>query len=287
MTTNSPGPGLIDYWCNGFTPKYLSEWTRGLSHSALGLVQRLTPRFVEPDEFIARLDEANVAAVVIPGVKDRVPAGHIPFTDAEPPVDEIVELAEKYPGRIYGMYSLDPGDGMNGVRALEECVRNHGFVAAHIHTHSWDRPLDHRDYYPFYAKCEELGVAVVAQVGHSAAIAPSECGKPMTLDRAAIYFQGVNFVLSHTGWPWVDEALAMVQKHPNCYLGTATYLPKFMPGGVMDYARKRGIGKVMLGTGFPMTTGAELNEQLDASDLSDEAKFGLKEGAARAAFRFE
>ena len=109
----------------------------------------------------------------------------------------------------------------------------------------------------------------------------------MSADRAAIYFQGVNFVLSHTGWPWVDEALAMVQKHPNCYLGTATYLPRFMPAGVMDYARKRGVGKVMLGTGFPMTTGAELIEQVGDLDLSPEATHGLLEGAARAAFRFE
>ena len=54
----------------------------------------------------------------------------------------------------------------------------------------------------------------------------------------------------------------------------------------MDFARKRGIGKVVLGTGFPMVTGAEIMEQMQALDMSEPAKYGLIEGAARAAFRF-
>ena len=38
---------------------------------------------------------------------------------------------------------------------------------------------------------------------------------PIGIDRPAIYFRDVNFVLSHTGHPWENEAINMALKFPN------------------------------------------------------------------------
>jgi len=275
---------MIDYWCNGFTPEFEAAWRKGLQNSPLKIKEQLLIGFADPEDFVARMDSDGVDAVLVPSVHERAPATHIPFTDVEPQMEVIAELSRTYAGRIHGLYSIDPGDGMKGVRALEKSVRDYGFLGAHIHTHSWDKRLDDRDFYPYYAKCEELGVAVVAQVGHSAGIMPSECGLPFTLDRPAIYFQGVRFVLSHTGWPWVDDAIAMAWKHANCYIGTATHQPRFWEDSLVKFLAGRGRGKVMLGTGFPVLLHAPILAQVDDLPLSDEARHALVHGAAAEAF---
>lgn len=264
--------GLIDYWCNGFTPDRRVEWEKGLSGSPINFSEQLADAFAEPEVFIAGMDAAGVQTVLVPSVKDRLPAGHIPFSDVEPELEATAALAAQFPGRVQGLFSLDPGEATAGVRRLEMSVRELGFVGAHVHTHSWGRRLDHRDYYPYYAKCEELGVPIVLQVGHSAGLAPSEQGRPFTADRPAIYFKDLKFVLSHTGWPWVDEAIAMAWKHPNVYVGTATHQPKYWEPAFTNFALGRGRNKVLIGSGFPVLRHAQLMEQVDALGAKPEVR---------------
>lgn len=277
-----PTRGLVDYWCNGFTPDRRVEWERGLDNSPINFSDALGGAFMEAEAFVAQMDRDGVSTVMVPSRDQRKPAAHIPFTDVEPEIDATAELMERFPGRVVGLYSIDPNEAMRGVRGLERCVTELGFRGAHIHTHSWDRRLDHRDYYPYYAKCEELGVPVVMQVGHSAGLAPSESGRPFTADRAAIYFKGLNLILSHTGWPWVDEAIAMAWKHPNVYVGTATHQPKYWTQAFTEFALGRGRGKVLLGTGFPVLRHAQLLEQVDGLGARPEVRDAIvHDNAAR------
>jgi len=274
--------GLIDYWCNGFTPDCAIEWDRGLAVSPITFSEQAASAFLPPGEFVAGMDRDGVQAVLVPSVVERVVAGHSPFTDVEPDADATARIAAEHPGRVFGLYSIDPGNATKGVRDLERCVRDLGFVGAQIHTHSWDRRLDDRDYYPYYAKCEELGVPVVMQVGHSASTAPSENGRPFSADRPAIYFSGLTFVLSHTGWPWIDEAIAMAWKHANVHLGTATHQPRHWSAELKDFAAGRGKHKVLAGTGFPVLRHRQLLDQLDGLGLTDAARQAIvHDNAAR------
>ncbi|HEX5606351.1 MAG TPA: amidohydrolase family protein, partial [Candidatus Binatia bacterium] len=51
------------------------------------------------------------------------------------------------------------------VKELERCIKELGFVAVATSAHSAGRNLDHPDFYPFYAKAQELGVPVCVHVG--------------------------------------------------------------------------------------------------------------------------
>ncbi len=280
-----PSCGLIDYWCNGFTPDRGAEWAKGLSNSPINFSAQVAAAFLSPDEFVAAMDRDGVRAVLVPSMIERVVQGHSPFSDVEPDAEATAAIVARFPGRVYGLYSIDPGNATKGVRDLERCVREYGFVGAQIHTHSWDKRLDDRDYYPYYAKCEELGVPVVMQVGHSASRAASENGRPFGADRPAIYFDALTFVLSHTGWPWVDEAIAMAWKHPNVYLGTATHQPRYWSQELKDFAGGRGRHKVLVGTGFPVLRHAQVIEQIDELGYSDTARDAIVHTNASRVFR--
>ena len=56
---------------------------------------------------------------------------------------------------------------MQGLRDLESAVQDHGFVGAHLYPHWFGLAPDHAKYYPYYAKCCELDIPIMMQVGHN------------------------------------------------------------------------------------------------------------------------
>ena len=166
--------------------------------------------------------------------------------------EETEKLVARWPGRFAALALVDPrARDARRARHARRASPTRGCVGCYLHTHSWDRRLDHADYYPYYAACADAGVPVAVQAGTSGGLMPSECGRPISIDRPALYFRDTPFVLSHLGWPWCDEAIAMALKFPNVYLGTGAYPPRHWPTAVVDFLRGPGRAKVMFATNFP------------------------------------
>lgn len=70
--------------------------------------------------------------------------------------DELESMAAEHPGRFAAALVADPTTGMAGVRDARVRLEEPYVVGLWIHTHSWDRTLDHADRYPWYALCSEL-----------------------------------------------------------------------------------------------------------------------------------
>jgi predicted TIM-barrel fold metal-dependent hydrolase len=286
--TRAASEGWIDYWCNGFAPAMRERWDAAID--AQGIPLRVHPgpddNFIDPAGMLARMDQLGVATLVLPSAEpptvDDDPTEYTLFTT---PPSEIASLHKDYPGRFAGLVSIDPCGGMEGVEAAAQTLARPGFVGLHLHTHSFDRRFDDRDLYPYYALASDAAVPVVVQAGTSGGRMASECGRPIGIDRPALYFDRVNFVLSHTGWPWVDEALAMALKHPNVFLGTAAYPPHHWSAELVRFIRGAGRGKAMLGTSYPVVGHARALERLEALELDAESEAALVSGAARRVFR--
>jgi predicted TIM-barrel fold metal-dependent hydrolase len=153
-----------------------------------------------------------------------------------------------------------------------------------IHTHSWDRRFDHPDYYPYYALAADLDVPVAMQAGTSGGLMASECGQPIGIDRPAMYFPDTRFVLSHTGWPWVAECVAMALKFPNVFLGTGAYPPRHWDPAVVSFIKGPGRRKVLFGSNFPTVGHTKALEQVAELGLDDETRSALLGGTARRVF---
>jgi predicted TIM-barrel fold metal-dependent hydrolase len=162
---------------------------------------------------------------------------------------QIGALTRKYPGRVYGLGDYDPFDIRGSLRKLERDVREHDYKGVYVHIYGYDIGLDHRKMYPLYAKCDELGIPVAMQVGHVLEAMPSEHGRPMQLDRIACDFPNLTIVGTHTGWPWVDEMIAVATKWPNIYLNISAWLPKYFGPGLLAFMRsKSGAEKTLFGS---------------------------------------
>jgi predicted TIM-barrel fold metal-dependent hydrolase len=279
--------GWIDYWCNAFTPDRRALWDAAIQAQGIPLKVRRdeADSFADADTMLARMDELAIDTLVLPSAKVPVNAGPTEYERFTTTEADVRTLAEANPGRFAGAVTIDPTEGIAGVERAREALALGCFVALHVHTHSWDRPFDHRDYYPYYALAAEKRVPVVMQAGTSGGLMASECGRPIGIDRPALYFRGVDFVLSHTGWPWVDEAIAMAQKHPNVFLGTAAFPPHHWSTDLVRFIGGAGRGKVMLGTSFPVVGHRHALSRLDSLELAAEARAALLEGTARRVFR--
>jgi predicted TIM-barrel fold metal-dependent hydrolase len=278
--------GMIDSWTNSFLPDRQALWDASLEAQGVPIKLRRDEQdsFCDVEAMVARMDEIGMASLILPVCDLPAHAGITDYEGFATRVDEMDAMSAAHPGRFVGQWSIDPREGSKGLDRAREMAAKPWVVALHTHTHSFDLSFDHADYYPFYALAHELGLPFVMQAGTSGGRLPSACGHPIGIDRPAIYFPQVNFVLSHTGWPWVDEAVAMALKFSNVYLGTASLPPKRWHASLVNFIRGPGRRKTMFGTSFPTVGHRHALAQLEALDLDPEIAAAVMGGTARNVF---
>lgn len=224
-----------------------------------------------PDEMVALMDEAGVDKHCIVQFIMRSYREDRMIVDVRP--EEVAEVIRAYPNRFIGFAGINPQRGMDGVREMERSIKELGFKAAYLHIYGFDIPINHRRLYPFYAKCEELGVPVSMQIGHSAESMPSEHARPILLDNIALDFPGLVIVGTHTGWPWTEEMIAMAWKHENVYIGMDAHMPKFWDESLLRFIKTRGQDKAIWGTNGPTAfTHSHILPQVDELNLKPHIK---------------
>ncbi|MEM7353813.1 MAG: amidohydrolase family protein, partial [Acidobacteriota bacterium] len=159
------------------------------------------------------------------------------------------------------------------MRHVERAVKELGFVGAHLYPHWFGEPPDHRIYYPFYAKCAELGVPIQIQVGHSAQGFLPTVAQPMLLDRVALDFPELTLIGIHIGYPWTEEMISVAWKHSNVYIGCDAHAPKYWdPSFVRFIGSRRGRDKVLFGTDWPVIGFERAVREIDEFGFSAEVK---------------
>lgn len=275
----------IDYWCNPFTPEAIKKFAQDeeVAHVIKwwGMEERWAGQTV--DQFVDMLDECGVEIAMVPCFKMRSYQRKVMISEYTP--QEIADIANQRPDRIKGLYGINPYLKLEGVRDLEKSVKEYGFVGAHLHTYGFEKAINDRDYWPYYAKCVELDIPVVMQVGHSAEAMPSALARPVLIDDIALYFPELRIVGAHTGWPWVKEMVAMAWKHPNVYIGTSMHMPRYWDPDLLGFLKSRGMGKVLYGTDYPGLLYSETLDQIRNMGLKGKTEEFLLRKTAQRVFK--
>jgi len=149
----------IDYHCNLFTPeavkrKYVKSGEGNEDFYRHGRHTGRLEGYTVP-EFLSLMEELGIEKGVVPAWQWRSFIDGTMLWDDSPQL--IHETLGAYSDRFFGLYGINPFKRMEGVRELERVVKEYGFKGVHLHTHGYGLPLNHRDYYPFWAKCERIG----------------------------------------------------------------------------------------------------------------------------------
>ena len=251
----SASAGYIDIVCNVYTPEMVREGRTGLDETFKEQV-RMEPAMrpgVSMAQYLKRMDKAGIERSLLIAVR----AGDLRVKGSfEVPYDVVARICRKYPDRFSGLAGIDPTRGMQGLRELEHAVKEHGFVGAHWYPHWFSMAPDAAQIYPYYAKCCELDIPIMMQVGHNLVYSrerrlPS-VGRPILLDQVAIDFPELTLIGIHIGVPWTDEMISMCWKHENIYTAGDAYAPKHWPPQYVRYANSYGRHKVLFGTDWPV-----------------------------------
>ncbi|GIW09040.1 MAG: hypothetical protein KatS3mg061_0097 [Dehalococcoidia bacterium] len=227
-------------------------WSQAFLRQKIGVAEEIV-RGLTPEQLLEKMDRAGVEHALLPAVKVG-PSWH-PIS-RQIPYEVVAELVQRYPTRFSGLAGIDPTEGIAGLRQLEYAVKELGFVGAHFYPHWFDLPPNHARVYPFYAKCCELDIPIQLQVGnclrYSAERPLRSVGRPILLDEVACDFPELKLVGIHIGWPWTEEMIAMAYKHPNVYIGSDAYAPRYWDAALVRFIDSWGQEKVLFGTDFPV-----------------------------------
>ncbi len=201
----------------------------------------------DADSMIAAMDQAGVETILATDLLAWSYTRQTRF--AIDTTSEIADLTKRYPGRVYGLADYDPFHITASLDKVDHDCTNLGYKGVYVHIYGYDIGLDHRKMYPLYAMCEAKGIPVSMQIGHVLEAMPSEHGRPLQLDRIACDFPDLVLVGTHTGWPWVEEALAVITKWPNVYLSTSAWLPKYFSPALRQFMNSKvGSEKILFGS---------------------------------------
>jgi predicted TIM-barrel fold metal-dependent hydrolase len=209
-------------------------------------------RALDEDVVMRSLDEAGIERSLITGFDETTSAGSMTM-----PNELVAKIAERHPGRFIPFCGVDIFKGMDAVREMEHWIRGRGFAGLSLRPFMIDLPADDRHYYPFYAKCVELGVPLSIHTSANWTTGRvNELGHPRYLDTVATHFPELVIVMSHAGYPWILDACLMAWKHENVYLELAAHRPKYMarPGTgwepLLTYGTTTIRHKVLYGSGW-------------------------------------
>ena len=287
MSANAFPVKAIDAVVNLQTEEALAhrpEDRRGFYREKIG-VSEDAYRGLSLEDMLRRMDDAGIERAFLVAAKIGrlgLPASyHIPY-------ELVADAVKAHPDRFSGLAGIDPYEGMDGVRALENAVTELGFIGAHVYPHWFELAPDHAKYYPFYAKCVELDIPIQLQVGQSLLYSPKNpmrsVGRPITLDAVSCDFPELKLIGIHIGTPWHDEMIAMAWKHPNVYIGCDAHAPKYWPESFVRYLSSYGQDKVIFGTDFPVIDFGRAMEEIAGFELKEEVLAKLLRGNAETVY---
>ncbi len=180
-----------------------------------------SPFHLPAEEYLKAMDEAGVDKAVILGkdygkLGDRLNSN---LTD-----EEVSEFIKANPDRFIGFTAAHPDRDIKfNIERIERAVKELGLKGIKINPHAGFYPNDIK-LYPVYEAAEELNVPVIVHTGIKA---PSEgmrgkyC-KPLYLDDIVVDFPDLTLIISHAGYPWVEEAILVGLYSENVYVEIST-----------------------------------------------------------------
>lgn len=277
---------FIDIVVNLFGPDEIANGQTGFDAAFMDQVRmpEALRAGVGPDDYVRLMDEAGIGHSLLVAVRAGDPQWRGSF---EIPYEQVARWCDRHPTRFSGLAGADPTRGMAQLRDLERAVEL-GFVGVHAYPHWFRLPPDAPRWYPIYAKCCELDLPFMLQVGQNLIyqkdVRLPSVARPILLDQVAIDFPELTLIGIHVGTPWADEMIAMAWKHERVFIGIDAYAPKHLPPTLIRYMDSYGSGKVLFGTDWPVIHPKRAVDEMSAHNLRPEAHRRVMRDNALAVF---
>ncbi|MFL6665327.1 MAG: amidohydrolase family protein [Rhizobacter sp.] len=205
------------------------------------------------DGLVAEMDSAGIAQAVLL-LPDFTYVLKSELTIAEMHAQHHA-IATRHAGRFFVFCGVDPRWGADGLALFEKSISSHHFHGLKLYPPCGYSPSD-RLLYPYYEICQARKLPVLMHIGPTSPVLEFGYAHPDMLDRAALDFPGVDFILAHGAVHHVDACTSLCAFRPNVYLDISAFLGSMHPGGwqaaLTAMFRMNLNHKILFGTDWPV-----------------------------------
>ncbi len=250
-----------------------AEVLTGIQNSKMfkGLCETIDFSKMKPQtvpEVVADLDRYNIEWAVITGRDCETTYG------ARSNNDSVIEFVRQFPNKFIGFIGLDPHKGMRAIHELKASVTELGMRGAAVDPYLAQIYANDAKYYPIYAKCCELDIPIIFTTG-PATLVPNaiiDHVAPRYIDFVARDFPELKIVISHGGYPWVNEAITVAQRNRNVYIDLSEYEFSPMAEAYVEAANTMIGDKILFASAHPFVDFREALQKYEKLALKPEVK---------------
>jgi len=227
------------------------------------------------EEMAQLLRDADVKAMIVLPTMDRTDIGEIREIN-----DRAYEFKRNFSDVIVGIWaSIIPALGWKGLKELERCIKDLGFVGYYMASLAAGVPINDKSFYNYYDLCSEAGTVVRLNIGHLAAGAgtPGGGGYRLAPERPIPYFDDVaaefpnlTLISGHCTWPWHIEMISVMLHKGNVYAENHGWAPKYVPAETKKEMNGRLQDKFMFASDYPFVSYERVFAEWEAEGLKPE-----------------
>ena len=260
---------IIDFRFRPNTPEIINGIKNSSMFKATCEAIGFDKRVPQPlPEIVADLDRRGVELCVVSG-RDCETTYGFPANN-----NSILEFCRAYPNKFLGFWGIDPHKGMDAVREVEHVIKDLGMRGIATDPYLAHCPPSDARYYPIYAKCVELGVPVFVTTAPPAQVprAIMDYIDPRQIDVVARDFPELILIMSHGGYPFVNEAIFACMRNANVYMDLSEYELAPMADVYVDALNKMIGDKVIFASAHPFIEQADAIQIYKNLNISEEVR---------------
>ncbi|MBI2832694.1 MAG: amidohydrolase [Chloroflexi bacterium] len=220
------------------------------------------------DQWLKDMEDAGVTRGLV-----------VPVPWVEDPNRRAAEFANKHPDKFIAAIELGGLRGMDALKEMEKCIKEYGSKCLCLRPFFDKMYVDDKSLFPLYAKCNELNITVSIVLGINYGTSPTlEYAQPVKLDNVASVFPELKIIVTHTGWPWAAETVAVALKNHNVYIDISGVGPRYIAMQGTGYEPLFHFGSTLLkdkmlwGTDWPLLDWKDSLAQMDELPLKPEVR---------------
>ena len=177
------------------------------------------------------------------------------FLSANIASEQIAAYVNRAPEKYIGFAGIDPMED-DWKAHLHQAV-DLGLRGVVISPAAQDFHPTHTDAMHLYEICEKRQMPLFVHPGsHFSPGAKMEYSQPYLFDEVARSFPQLRMVIAQVGYPWVDQTLVLMGKHPNVYADLSDVVDRsWQLYNVLLAGYQQGVtNRMLLGSNFPFST---------------------------------